>query len=553
MRRLAALPAICVLATAGALVAPVAQAATGSWTRITSPVGPGSNLYQFYDASNDPSLANAKITITGSTSPDIQSGAGAVDIWCFSQADSLLSSDAPLNASPLTVDGSNVFTGQIKDPDSFPCALRAVPAGAISSPTEAGEGLYDAPSGYWAAYSGPSVFFGVKAAVGQGAGDPKVVSETIGWNTAGVNAIVSPAIASHQEGGVLAPLPEDNIAKSGSLLPEPAMLGFNDANVTAGSPSHSEVVIDGHNAYTPAVIGSFLADPSTGPAITYSATRSASTHLISVTESDPLYYCLGDSYPQSTSTPTCDAISTGVTFARTYVGAANGALALVHDSWQVTHGAHHSLSVEYNGTLPSNPEGSPGVMLPGQSSYAPAPADATVHLSSGVHSIGITTESFGSDGDADRADIALTYTAAPTLYFASANAFALRYTHTVKAGTPWRLGWAISDGFDTKTVKGLAAKAASQLIHGLHITSPKNKSTTKSKAETVKGTVSDSANGLPATVTVTGGRKTVHATVKSTGAWSVTVPLKKGKHALTASATDPNGASMSARVIVTRK
>src|SRR4051794_29103748 len=197
MKRLVPIFAVvAVVAGTGVSVLP-ASGAVGTWTKITSPAGPGAELKPFLNVTNG---SGPNTTISGTTSADLVAGTDTINIYCFSFADQNVA--GPLNATPLAVTPSHTFSGPAALAQSIaPCVLRAVP----STYTGITSGRND---GYAGAFAGPKLFLGAWATT-----VPKIYGEAvISTLTRGLVEVSSPDVD-----GIALATPTD--AFSGSFGP----------------------------------------------------------------------------------------------------------------------------------------------------------------------------------------------------------------------------------------------------------------------------------------------------------------------------------------------
>src|SRR4051812_24118727 len=110
MKRVVQMGAIGILLGASIAALPAA-AANGTFTKITSPKGPGQHIYAFANV-----LGTSSIIISGVVSNDIRTGATGLDVFCFSNNDTEVESSTPQNASPISVNADNTFSAAIKAP-----------------------------------------------------------------------------------------------------------------------------------------------------------------------------------------------------------------------------------------------------------------------------------------------------------------------------------------------------------------------------------------------------------------------------------------------------
>jgi hypothetical protein len=524
MRRIIRVAVIAALVAVPALVAGTGSAAVGTWTKITSPKGPGKPIYQLFNENT----TSPKMNVSGVTSNDVT----AVNFFCFSNADHN-TSDSPLNAAPVPVSSGEFNATAVPTPNSStPCVLRAVPS------TYTGISGTGTNTGYVGAFAGPSFYFGVREAeFSTGSKIAVYILEAVQQRSVGV-------FASPDEAGVDLQEPVDDFTKilSGVAASMPDLAIVSGNLVASGSSTHSEIVIDGRSAYFPASLDGIAVNLASVPGITLSAHRSSNGSL-SIAETDPLRSCAGNAFPQSSGT--CTPVATGVELKRTIVTSVQGAVVTVHDRFISINHRAHSLKLEYGNGLSGAGFGDPAVRLPGKSSFSvPTPNTTKTNLPAGPNTIYMTSDIHATDNQPDRADLGLTYSAKPTVYFPLKNEFALRYTRHIPAGGSANLSFALESGFSMSSVTAWAKSAQKALIPHLVITSAHGKPTT------VKGSVTNPVNGLPTKVTVSSGATHATATVSATGTWKASLHLATGVHKITVKGTDPSGRKLTASVTV---
>jgi hypothetical protein len=540
MKRLVRILAIGgLLAATAAVAAEPAGATTGDWTKITGPKGPGQPIYQLYNQLGSPPAVN----ISGTVSPTVLATYGpsgtnvGLDVFCFQLNDTATSSGSnPLNvggtAIAILADGS--FSGSINPPNSTQCVLRAVPHATVT---------FDATghtSNYVASFAGPTFYVGAFEKLSNTA--PKVVAGDI----IAVLKRSTNFYGSADLFGVGITVPADDAVRVIGPITNQGTLAFTAANVvSSGSPTRSEIIVDGHHAYLPLTLDGFVTDHTTVPASAVTLTRNTTTGEITFSESSPLRWCAGNAYPQGSGT--CSPLPTGVTFKRTIASSAGGAVTTVRDKFVSTDSAAHSLKVEYQNIWVDPGNGNVGYKFPGTSSFKTPSAGTTVNnLPIGAHTILITSDVHATDGSPDRSDYGLTYSGKPQLFFGSQNVFGMRYTRTVPKNGAAAFGFAEEDGFTLSSVITLANAAQKAATPHMALTAPTL--TTSDNTPTIKGKVTNATNGLPAKVTITIGTKSKTVNVnQSTGTFAVTWTfLANGKHTATAKATDPSGFKLAA-------
>jgi hypothetical protein len=527
------------IVTAGVSILP-ASAATGTFTKITSPKGPGQHIYQFTNLLN----GTDHIQISGVVSDDVRTGGTGLDVYCFSVGDTRVESSTPLNGSgtPIAVAPDNTFAGTIATPTNTTCTLRAVPSGSITF-------TGNTTQNYVGSYSGPVFNVGGYEAV------PNTSGHTITTAVIADQAKAVLAFGSSDAVGMLEAYPGDDFSE---IFHQTfgLMLTTTGANITppAGTPVRSEIVVDGHHAYLPTTLDSFVSDHTTVPSVTFTRSRSASTGELKWSESAPLEWCSGNAYPQDATADTCAPISTGVKIVRSAASSNSGALALGKTSFVSTDGAKHTVNVEFSTQIPPESNGTVGFKQPGQSSFTARAANTTVNsLPVGPHTVFATNDIFSTDNTPSHVVWGITYSRKPQLYYGGLNTpgtgsyqFAYRYTLVVPAGKSAQLGFGAAVGFSSTAVRSLSTSAEKALTPHLSLTAPA--STTTDNTPTIKGRVTNATNGLPAKVTITIGTKSRTVSVnQSTGAFQVTwTSLANGKHTAKAKATDPSGLVLTA-------
>ncbi|HET6816282.1 MAG TPA: hypothetical protein VFH66_03540 [Mycobacteriales bacterium] len=392
-------------------------------------------------------------------------------------------------------------------------------------------------SGYVGAFTGPTFFFGVHT-IGFSSGSNKDSYQTVSAHPAALDELSSPDSA-----GVILGLPNDNFAKisSGAAAGE-ANLALFSGNLSTGSSTHSEILIDGHNAYLPKTLAGIAVDVTSVPAATISMSRSASTGEWTIRESYPLRSCAGDpaGYPQGSAT--CTPVATGVTLQRSVVTSRGGAVTTVRDRFVSIDHAAHTAKIEYFNLIAGGTSGNPGIRFPGQTSFhVLTPGTTVTSLPVGPHTVFMSSDIYGTDGEPNHADTGLTYSGKPKLFEASTQAFGLQYSRAIPKNGFAGFAFGLENGFSMQTITPWAAAMQTALTPHLALTAPALK--TSDNTPTIKGKVTNATNGFPAKVTITIGTKSRTVAVnQSTGVFAVTwTTLANGKHTAKAKATDPSG------------
>src|SRR3954466_8634022 len=119
MKRVVQMGAIGILLGASIAALPAA-AANGTFTKITSPKGPGQHILQFANL-----VGANSIIVSGVVSDDVRTGGTGLDVFCFKNNDRDVDSSDPANATPIPVNSDNSFSGPITTPTGTTCTLRA--------------------------------------------------------------------------------------------------------------------------------------------------------------------------------------------------------------------------------------------------------------------------------------------------------------------------------------------------------------------------------------------------------------------------------------------
>jgi hypothetical protein len=117
------------------------------------------------------------------------------------------------------------------------------------------------------------------------------------------------------------------------------------------------------------------------------------------------------------------------------------------------------------------------------------------------------------------------------------------FQRTVPACQPLAMTQVFSWAFTNAEAQTLAATPTLTAA----IAAPAGGATVSTSTVTVSGTVTAGRNGLPAAISV----NCQSVPVEGGGAWSAVVPLAVGANTITATTTDPSGASTSAQIAVT--
>jgi hypothetical protein len=520
--RVARLLVVVALSLAGTIAAAAPGLAAvpghGSFTTITTPSKTTVFRLDGSSGAND-------LTIAGQASLDITE----VNIVCVYSASDGVRFVTIANNTPVT-GGSFSATATLPSAPAN-CRLRAVPTGT---------NLTD----YLGSYSGPILYtddltptfdgtpteYDFNAAMEEGDGFAQAQSA----GACGIKVMAS----IPTPGMTLGPINNG------------CMFGLTEGNIdSSGTSTESAVKVDGHNAFMPYGVQSYLIDdlflPVTQPAIT--ATMSvASNNDITVTETAPLMRCsVSNVYPPTvTSCPSL--IPTGVQFQRTMRASRLGYQIFCQDTFRSVDSAAHSLSLEYQGSLAAPPTGRTGFIFPNHSgTFAVTTPDETVSGFTGsAASMFVRSDLNASVDDPSANSFGITWSKAPSVIafgHTNPNSFAMRYALSVPASGQANLAFAESQSPTTAAVMTLASSAVSEMMTAPTITAPANGATVPTEATTVRGAITAGANGLPTTVTVNGHTATITRTSSTAATYRSTFTQTWGTHTVTVTARDSAG------------
>jgi len=534
----ARLVAVAVLAGSGVVAAGAAHAVgTGTYTRITTPAG-ASFTYQ-YDGTK-PSTSNTFV-VDGVTSADVTS----VDVDCISASTNTAAASGLqvlhfADNVPVT-GGSFHATAAYPQPGAINCRLRAVPTGV------------DPKISYLASYSGPILYTPAYTPSVTGG---KLVAYT-------VTSARGDAVALLQDAGSCGVTLIATVVRPAMLT---GMLGYPQCgfalaagNVVTGSSSNASTVrVDGHNAYLPSVVSSFLIGtlgltvPQTAISLTRSTAANGDLHLV---ERAPLVRCTGtnpDTFPP-TSGSCSGLIGTGVTFTRVIDVIRGSHQVRLRDTY--TSPTAHQLALQYEAQPHPAPTGATGFTFPGHgSTFARAALDQVVTgLGTKAGSVFVRSDVYAAPDDPGADTFALTWSRAPSVIRfdpSVVDLFGMSYALSLPANGRASLGFAYSENLTTAGASSLAAAAVTEMMVAPSITSPKNRAVIIGRRTTVKGYVTAGANGVPTRVLVNGHAATLTRVSATTSSYRVTFNESYGYHTLRATAYDVagNAASRSIRV-----
>jgi hypothetical protein len=502
----------------------------GTFTKITTPK---TMTYKFDGAHP---TANTFV-VSGVTSTDVTS----VDIdciWISPTSGPVVSTFA--SAVPVT---SGSFSTTALFPDfTTNCRLRAIPAGADVTD-------------YLGSYSGPILY--ANTLVPTSTSGVTYGYTAIGEEGNGIAAVIDAGTCGV---ALVATIQTPSMALIGNPSEDCAFALPPENIVTSGTASTgSAITVDGHDAYLPGGVNSFLNGSLslglTQPKLTTTFTRAKNGDL-TVTESAPLMRCsVSDTFPP-TSTSCPQLVSTGVTFKRSANLFRGDHQVRLRDTFTST-GAAHSVRLQYAAGVPKPATGSAGLAFPGHgSTFVGADAGEIVTgLGKKAASVLVRSDRYAATDETEADTQALTWSAAPSKFqFANpADSFGMSYSLSVPTHGTAFLGFADSENPSTAGVAKLAALAVGDMTSAPTISSPKNHASIKRKSTVVKGSVTASANGLPKSVSVNGhkAKLTVSSATKAT--WTVTFSEPFGRHTITATATDAAGNTSRSSIKVTNK
>ena len=296
------------------LAAPPAQAAMTA-SNITAPAN---GTHYFVSDANPPTNVPVTGTSNGTTGD-------LVDVRCYTRADRWSTVD-----QNVAVQANGTFSTTMSTADPYgTCILRAVPAGLAAGSSVS-------------AYAGPRLTGEENTSnkITSGPNTGKITDYYVRFqSTRAMNDYVSAT------GGGLwdSRLQYSDGTSSNYLWYSNASLVGNEDSV------RSFLRVDGHNAYGPdsarnAFPGS--ADLSGLPALTYSASRNATTGVTTIREVNPIVVCPADTFPPTgVSCPQFN--SAGVRLERTIVANDAGLQVHITDTWRSTDGQAHTISPHY--------------------------------------------------------------------------------------------------------------------------------------------------------------------------------------------------------------
>ena len=282
-----------------------------------------------------------------------------------------------------------------------------------------------------------------------------------------------------------------------------------------GTPTRSELQIDGANAYAPAQ--AFFINPGGAglPSLTETHKVDKTTGNVVINETDPLVKCSGATYPPTTGS-CATYVTAGVTDDRTITQDHDGHISWITDTFKSTDGKAHAIDLLWDNNQqffgPSGDSSQLEYQFPGENSFSEHKTGDTVSLPSSGGSIlvrmhGAADGATGTGQGAivyDRPATAAKFTAVTTL----GSEFTLHQTGNVPAGGSTRFRFAYVHDYQAGLVNARAKAARSLFLNKL----------TVSRAG--KGKVTSSPHGI------TCGKTCVHRYAYGT---AVTLRAKAGK------------------------
>jgi hypothetical protein len=537
IRRVARVATVTIL-SATVLAAPVVAASAAPsdfWTHISVP---SKTLTYRYT----PGVAN-QLHVAGQTANDVTQ----VDIDCIT----FIVGEEPqiqsvAQAVPVT-SGAFSVTGTLPGDAPTNCRLRAIPDGI------------DPTVDYLGAYSGPILYadaFGRLTTDGKTygylaqseEGDGATVQTDVG--SCGTEAVVTVEAPQMEAGPIMLT----------------CLFGLPDSNVDpSGTPTHSAIRVDGHNAYLPSGINEFRGAPQslTVPQTSLKVNRSiAHNGDVTITESAALMRCsVSDQYPPTT--PSCPTLlATGVTFKRITTFWRDGHQVKIRDTFTSTNHHAHTVTLQYvgeaeNETNAGTSEGRAGFTYPthGSAFHASSlghtitgfgPKAGTLLLRSDLHARADDPEADTTAATWSRPPSKIMFSSDPS----ERDQFGMAYRVKIPARGTGFLGFATSERWSTSDVKALASMAVAEMVDRPSISSPHHGARIHGNSTTVKGSLTAGANGLPTRVSVNGHPAQITKTGLTTATYSVTFSESTGKHTITVLATDSVGNSASSTISV---
>lgn len=245
----------------------------------------------------------------------------------------------------------------------------------------------------------------------------------------------------------------------------------------SGTPTRSEIRIDGVNAYDPGGATHINSDASGLPVLTYSYSLDPATGNLVIHETDPLVKCPDATYPPTT-TSCATFVSAGVKDVRTMTQDHDGHIGWVTDVFTSTDGHAHSLDLLWNNAMRfrSNTAGDSSKLayeFPGQSAFAMHAVGDVVSLPGSPGTI-LVKMSGAADGNTATGQGAIVYdrplsAAAFTYVGQGESQFTLHQTGTIPANGSTRFRFAYAQAFKAADLATLAQTATTAFLNPLTV------------------------------------------------------------------------------------
>jgi hypothetical protein len=511
--------AVCLLTLVSA--APAGAAITGS--TITSP---GSGAELFYNGDSGSGSLTVRGTVSGA------SAGAAGDLLCYSVSDTRFTRVA----SGIDVaSGSFAFSASLSPIAGFACRLALVPAGA--TPT----GAAAAP------FTGPAISVTDQFSHSS-SGDVYgyyILAGTLPWSFAFQSLGDCPVLSSFATD--TATLGSFSLFAGNACLPQ-----TSGAGPAAGT--RSALQIDGLNAYPPAAI-STLTDQAGFEPLIYTTSFDAAHDTVTINEIDIPTICNSPAtYPPTTAT--CPALhDSGILVQQTTTLLPGGEVARVSQRFTSVDGRAHSIDALFGQSVQAPASGeTPGFAFPRQTSFAThSKPDSFSTFPGGPSSIIVIADASAAPATSNPIG-AITYSRPPvsadfvTGAGAQTSTLLMHYVDSIPARGSVVYNWSFSQAASNFGLTILERIERDRFFTpSVHITSPRNKSTTRNAKISVRGRAFDAVGLTSLTV---GGRGVA---LTGSGAFASTLKLRPGKHVIVVTARNVAGNASSSSVTITYK
>ena len=471
---------------------------------VSAVTSPSATVVYTYDVDNPTSPSNT-IAASGTAS------AGPVDVVCSQTLASgpafdSLAAGVAVNAGTWSASGSLLAT-------VFPCRIRAVVPGTLAT-----DSLVD--------FTGPLVLAGTTKRY-----------QSVGGRTRGFFAAASQTegYADFKDFGTCG-LYDMNLVAGETVSPE-LFYCNNYAEETVTTPvvstPRSAILVDDKHSYAPGVNPG---DKPGLPAISWAATRDASTGAMSVSETDAITSCATSPTTTRFSDAGCTAMtSSGVRLSRTMVQSNSGRTVEVTDRWVSTDGAAHRLDLWTSDEFlspqtafrPSWAAGTYQVHAGGDSLVPPQDGPATLFVRTAA----------GADNDFTKPQGSITFATPPLeLKWKSSQGLQAHFVRSVPASGELVLRRTYNTAATTAQVESSANRASSVFsTPTLVVANPATGAQVTSSRLAISGTATD--RDAIRSVTMNGQVLGVSAA----GAFATTVDLTAGQNTITVVATSSAG------------